>query len=284
MKGSYAVKIDGRKRIRLKDCDPGDTGGVDKEEGLARVDKLGQEFQELANLLAFAGQHALLIVLQGRDASGKDGSIRKILDYCNVLNFRVESFKVPTEEERAHDFLWRVHRVVPRRGQLTVFNRSHYEDVIAARVHKLVPKERWQARYEQINAFEQLLADNDTLLLKFYLHVSREEQHQRLLEREQGPRTAWKLSASDWRELPLWNDTTRAYEDALNRCSSPDRPFYLVPADKKWFRNLAILERLVATLRPLRAGWLEHLQQVGKTSLQEIRQLRKAGAIGPPGR
>jgi PPK2 family polyphosphate:nucleotide phosphotransferase len=283
MKGPYAVKIDGRKNIRLHDHDPGHTGGLTKEEGLARLEKLGQEFQELANLLAFAGQQALLIVLQGRDASGKDGTVRKILEHSNVLNFRVESFKVPTEEERAHDFLWRVHQVVPRRGQVTVFNRSHYEDVIAARVHKLVPKERWQARYDHINAFESLLADNDTLMLKFYLHVSREEQHQRLLEREKGPRTAWKLSAGDWRELPFWDETTRAYQDAINRCSSPDRPFYLVPADKKWYRNLAVMDRLVRTLRPLRAAWLDHLEAMGKTALQEIRQLRGETAT-PRGR
>ena len=281
MKGSYAVTIDGRKRIRLKDHDPGDCGGLDKEEGLARLEKLGQEFQELANLLAFAGQHALLVVLQGRDASGKDGSIRKILDYSNVLSVRVEAFKVPSEEEQSHDFLWRVHKVAPRRGQLALFNRSHYEDVIAARVHQLVPKERWQARYEHINAFERLLADNDTLVLKFYLHVGREEQRQRLLEREKGPRTAWKLSAGDWRELPLWNETTRAYEDALDRCSSPDLPFYLVPADKKWFRNLAIMEKLVSTLRPLRKGWLDHLERVGKQALREIRKLRRHEAADP---
>jgi PPK2 family polyphosphate:nucleotide phosphotransferase len=275
MKNGYAVKIDGRKSVRLKDHDTAATGGLQKEEGLARLEKLGQEFQELANLLAFAGQHALLVVLQGRDASGKDGTIRKILDFSNVLNFRVESFKVPTEEERNHDFLWRVHEVTPRRGQLTVFNRSHYEDVIAARVHELVPEEKWRARYEHINAFERLLADNDTLVLKFYLHVGQQEQRQRLIEREEGPRTAWKLSAGDWRELPFWDATTRAYQDALTRCSSPELPFYLVPADKKWFRNLAVMERLVLTLRPLRAGWMDHLERLGKKALQEIRTLRQ---------
>jgi PPK2 family polyphosphate:nucleotide phosphotransferase len=284
MKNGYAVTIDGRKTVRLKDYDPDHTAGLRKAEALTRLQKLGEEFQELANLLAFAGQHALLVVLQGRDASGKDGTIRKILDFSNVLNFRVEAFKVPTEEERAHDFLWRIHEVVPRRGQLTVFNRSHYEDVIAARVHELVPRERWQARYEQINAFEQLLSDNDTLVLKFYLHVSQKEQRQRLLEREEGPRTAWKLSASDWRELPFWDQTTRAYEDALNRCSSPERPFYLVPADKKWFRNLAVMERLVLTLRPLRAGWMDHLERLGKQALQEIRTLREGRSATRRGR
>jgi PPK2 family polyphosphate:nucleotide phosphotransferase len=276
VKGPAATLLDGSRKVRLRDHATNDTGGIEKEEGVARLEKLGQEFQELANLLAFAGRHALLVVLQGRDASGKDGTIRKILDYSNVLNVRVESFKVPSEEERAHDFLWRVHKVVPRRGQLTIFNRSHYEDVIAARVHRLVPEETWRARYDRINAFEELLTDNDTLLLKFYLHLGKDEQYQRLIEREKGPRTAWKMSANDWRERLLWDQTGKAYEDALNACSSRERPFYLVPADRKWFRNLVVMERLVLTLRPFRAAWLSHLQKVGKDALAEIRRLREA--------
>jgi PPK2 family polyphosphate:nucleotide phosphotransferase len=270
----YAQVLDGSRKVHLDRIDPADTAGLDKEQAAARLEKLGQELTELVNLLAFAGQHALLVVVQGRDASGKDGTIRKILDFCDVLSARAESFKVPTAEERDHDFLWRVHRVVPRRGYFTMFNRSHYEDVIAARVHRLVPKEKWKARYGAINAFEELLGDNDTLLLKFYLHLGREEQEQRLREREKGPRTAWKLNPNDWRELPLWDDVTRAYEDALEKCSTRDRPFYLVPADKKWFRNLAVIERIVLTLRPLRAGWLAHLEEMGKEALKEIRKLR----------
>jgi PPK2 family polyphosphate:nucleotide phosphotransferase len=274
MSRPYAPALDGSRKVRLDKHDAGDTAGLDKEEGLLRLQKLGEELTELVNLQAFAGKHALLVVVQGRDASGKDGTIRKVLDFCNVLTARAESFKVPTEEERAHDFLWRVHRAAPRRGYFTMFNRSHYEDVIAARVHDLVPKERWRSRYDHINAWESLLSDNDTLLLKFYLHVSREEQHQRLLEREKGPRTAWKLNANDWKELPLWDEVTKAYEEVLDRCSSPDRPFYLVPADKKWFRNLAVVERLVLTLRPFRQRWLDALAEMGKEALKEIRKLR----------
>jgi PPK2 family polyphosphate:nucleotide phosphotransferase len=275
MKAGYATLLDGSGKVRLREHRTDDAGGLEKEEGVARLEKLGQEFQELANLLAFAGQHALLVVLQGRDASGKDGTIRKVLDHSNVLNVRVESFKVPTEEERAHDFLWRVHKVVPRRGQLTLFNRSHYEDVIAARVHKLVPEESWRARYDRINTFEELLTDNDTLLVKFYLHLGKDEQYQRLVEREKGPRTAWKLSAGDWRERLLWDPTTKAYEDALTACSTRQRPFYLVPADRKWFRNLAVMERLVLTLRPFRAAWMSRLERMGKEALKEIRRLRE---------
>jgi PPK2 family polyphosphate:nucleotide phosphotransferase len=272
----YAMTLDGSGKVHLGKIDAADTAGLDKEEGLERLQKLGEELTELVNLLTFAGQHALLVVVQGRDASGKDGTIRKVLDFCNVLSARAESFKVPTEEERAHDFLWRVHRVAPRRGYFTMFNRSHYEDVIAARVHGMVPRETWRARYGHINAFEELLADNDTLLLKFYLHVSREEQYQRLLEREKGPRTAWKLNPNDWRELPLWDEMNSACEEALEKCSSPERPFYLVPADRKWFRNLAVVERIVLTLRPLREGWLEHLERMGKDALKEIKKIRAA--------
>jgi len=279
MPHGLARTVDGRKKIHLDRIDPADTAGIDKEAALRQAEKLGEELAELENLLTYAGTHALLIVLQGRDASGKDGSARKILEYTNVQNAYVHPFKVPTEEERRHDFLWRAHRAVPGRGYMAIFNRSHYEDVLAARVHKLVPKRVWKRRYEHINAFERLLVDEDVILLKFCLHVSRGEQVERLLAREKDPRTAWKLNPGDWRELPLWDDFTDAYEELLDRCSSPERPFYLVPADKKWFRNLAILEQLVLTLRPYRKIWLATLQEMGKGALKEIRQLRARAHI-----
>ena len=270
-----ALPFDGTEKVRLAKIDPAGTAGFDKDDGLARLDELGQEFAELGNLLTYAGQHALLVVLQGRDASGKDGAIRKILEYSNIQNAEVRPFKVPTEQERAHDFLWRVHQVTPARGHITLFNRSHYEDVIAARVHEIVPKEVWKARYDQINAFERLLrTDGDTIVLKFYLHVSKDERVRRLLDREKDPKTAWKLNPGDWRELPLDDQFTAAYEDALERCATPEAPWYVVPADKKWFRNLAVMQRLVLALRPYKDGWLRHLTQVGKTALQEIRALR----------
>jgi PPK2 family polyphosphate:nucleotide phosphotransferase len=275
MSGKYPLTVDGSKKVRLAKIDPADTGGLTKEEALERLQKLGAELTELVNLLTFAGQHALLVVVQGRDASGKDGTIRKVLEFVNVLSVRAESFKVPTPEERAHDFLWRVHRVVPQRGYFTMFNRSHYEDVIAARVHRLVPKEIWRARYRHINAFEDLLSDNDTLLLKFILHISREEQEQRLLERERLPRTAWKLNPNDWREVPLWDEVSEAYQEVLDQCGTAEHPFYVVPADRKWFRNLAVIERIVLTLRPLRDGWLEHLEEMRKKALKELASIRR---------
>ena len=273
-RGTHARTIDGSKKVRLDDIDTADTGGLDKEEGIARVEKLGRELSELENLLTYAGTHALLVVMQGRDASGKDGAIRKILEFSNIQNAYVHPLKVPTENEQAHDFLWRVHNAVPRRGYMALFNRSHYEDVLAARVHRLVPDAIWKPRYDHINAFERLIADADVIVLKFYLHISRDEQYERLRAREKDPRTAWKLNPGDWRELPLWDEFTAAYEDVFSRCASREIPWYLVPADKKWFRNLAVMERMVLALRPYRSAWLATLKQMGKSAMKEIRALR----------
>jgi PPK2 family polyphosphate:nucleotide phosphotransferase len=274
MPGPFALTLDGSRRVRLDKVDPAGTQGLAKEDGVDRVEELGRELSELENLLTYAGTHALLVVLQGRDASGKDGAIRKILEFTNVQQAYVHPFKVPTEEERAHDFLWRAHAAIPRRGEMALFNRSYYEDVLAARVHKLVPEPIWKGRYAHINAFERLILDADVILLKFYLHISPDEQYGRLRDREKDPRTAWKLNPSDWRELPLWDDFTEAYEDALHRCATRDAPWYVVPADKKWFRNLAVMDRIVRTLRPCRKLWLDALKQMGKSAMKEIRELR----------
>lgn len=270
-----ARSLRGSDGVDLDEIDPSEHAGLDKKHAADRLDQLGREFAELSNLLTFARQHALLVVFQGRDASGKDGVIRKILQYANVLASEVRAFKVPTEEEAGHDFLWRIHKVTPRKGEVVLFNRSHYEDVVAARVHNIVPRKVWKDRYDQINAFERLLTASGTIVLKFFLHVSRKEQIQRLRDREQNPLTAWKLAVSDWREIPLWDETTSAYEEVFRRCSPPDLPFHLVPADHKWFRNLAVLERLVLALRPYRAGWLRSLRELRRTALKEIRHIRK---------
>jgi PPK2 family polyphosphate:nucleotide phosphotransferase len=279
----YASSTDGSRKVSLAKLDPADTGRVSKEAGVEELETWGAEFSELGNLLTYAGLHALLVVFQGRDASGKDGSIRKVLEFSNIQNAHVAPFKVPTAEESAHDFLWRAHKVVPARGHVALFNRSHYEDVIAARVHKLVPESVWKGRYAHINAFERLLVDSDVIVVKFFLNVSRDEEIERLYAREKDPRTAWKLNPGDWRELPLWDEVTAAYEDALNKCATPEAPWYLVPADKKWFRNLCVMQRLVLELRPYRKIWLEHLREMGKQALKEIRALR-AKAEGGHGR
>ncbi len=204
-------------------------------------------------------------MLQGRDTSGKDGTIRAVFDYVNAAGCRVESFKVPTADELAHDFLWRCHKVTPARGMVTVFNRSHYEDVLVVRVHDIAPEATWRKRYKHINHWEELLTDSGTIILKFMLHISKDEQEERLLAREEDATKSWKLSVGDWQERRYWDAYTAAYEDALTKCSTKDAPWFVVPADRKWFRNLAITETMVETLRPLRDGWLAKLAKQGET-------------------
>jgi PPK2 family polyphosphate:nucleotide phosphotransferase len=200
-----------------------------------------------------------------------------VMSNVNPLGCRVEAFKAPTEEELAHDFLWRVHKVTPARGMMTIFNRSHYEDVIVVRVRDLAPKSVREARYDQIVDFERTLADNGTLILKFFLHISREEQEERLLEREKDPSKAWKLSAADWRERERWDDYMQAYEDAIVRTSTTHAPWHIVPADKKWFRNLAIAEATVDALAARRDEWNDALRVLGQAKLAELRALRTPG-------
>src|SRR5439155_7949466 len=198
---------------------PDEDRGLKKEKGENKTAEIIEELIELQELLYAARQQSVLIILQGRDTSGKDGTIRNVAGPLNSQSCSVASFKVPTDEELAHDFLWRIHAQTPSTGHIKIFNRSHYEDVLVVRVHKLVPKEVWQPRYEHIKAFEQLLAESATIILKFYLHISKKEQEERLLEREKDPTKSWKLSVGDWQEREYWDDYNAAYEDALSRCS-----------------------------------------------------------------
>ena len=271
----YAARIEPGTRVRLKDHDPSDSAGLDKEAGLKRFAELNEELDALQEELHAAGTHSVLMVLQGMDTSGKDGAIRAVMHNLNPQGVRVESFKVPTDEELAHDFLWRVHKVTPGKGVFGVFNRSHYEDVLVVRVHELVPERVWKSRYDHINTFEALLADSGTIILKFFLHISKKEQEKRLHEREEEVGKAWKLSAGDWRERELWDQYQEAYEDALSRCSTEAAPWYVVPADRKWFRNLAITEALVDTLRGYRDHWRGALEDLSKAKLAELAAYRK---------
>lgn len=236
---------------------------------------LAAEVAELDDLLYAARQHGVLVVFQGRDAAGKDGAIRTVLDYCNAQGVRVESFKVPTEEELAHDFLWRVHAKTPARGEIVLFNRSHYEDVIVTRVHSLFSPDVIEPRYQAINDFERLLTQNGTLLFKFFLHVSADEQEERLLEREKEREKAWKLAVGDWKERERWDDYTRAYELAISRCAETGASWHIVPADKKWYRNYVVLRTLVEGLRPYKAAWLESLSALGRKRAEELKAYRK---------
>ncbi|MFN0087520.1 MAG: PPK2 family polyphosphate kinase [Blastocatellia bacterium] len=259
----YAYKIAGRHPLKLSRIDPEYDAGLNREEGEARLGELCRELTDLQELLYAAGDRSVLIVLQGRDTSGKDGTIKTVMGPLNSLSCNVASFKIPTPKELAHDFLWRVHQQTPGNGEITIFNRSHYEDVLVVRVHKIVPDAVWRKRFEHINAFEKLLADSGTIILKFYLHISKREQEQRLLEREVDRTKYWKLSAGDWKEREYWDAYTRAYEGALNKCASPRIPWFVVPANKKWFRNLAVAEAVVHALRPHRNEWLKKLESIG---------------------
>jgi len=271
---AFAHKLTGKQPIKLRDFDPEYDAGLKREDGEEKLKKLSAELTRLQELLYAAGQHSVLIVLQGRDTSGKDGTIKTVMGPLNSLGCQVASFKVPTAEELSHDFLWRIHRQTPGKGEITIFNRSHYEDVLVVRVHKLVPDKVWRSRYDHINDFEKLLAEANTLVLKFYLHISKQEQEQRLLEREQDATKYWKLSAGDWKEREHWNDYTRAYEDALNQCSAPHAPWFIVPANKKWFRNLAVAEAVVAALKPYEKHWMKRLEEIGLKSKAEIEAFR----------
>lgn len=270
----YALKVAPGEKIDLKSIDPEQHGKLEKEIAVAATEALGKELADLQELMYDAGVHALLMVLQGRDTSGKDGTIGCLAKYMNMAGCNVASFKVPTAEEAAHDFLWRIHKETPKHGHATIFNRSHYEDVIVVRVHNLVPKDVWKKRYDDITKFEENLSDANTLIVKFYLHISKGEQEQRLLEREKETDKSWKLSVGDWKERELWGDYTDAYEEALRKTSTDNAPWYIVPANHKWFRNLAVVEALVETLKPHKAQWTEKMTAIGKEMVKELAEFR----------
>jgi PPK2 family polyphosphate:nucleotide phosphotransferase len=235
-------------RVRLKKLDPAETFGVEKEYAAEQVAHHVKKLQALHELLYAEGKRALLIVLQGMDAAGKDGTIKHVMSGVNPQGCLVTSFKQPSAVELAHDFLWRIHAAVPAKGAIGIFNRSHYEDVLIARVHKLVPKKEWEGRYDQINAFEKILTESGVHILKFFLHIGNEEQKKRFEERLKDPEKNWKASAADFKERQYWDDYQDAYQHALERCSTEDAPWYAIPSDHKWFRNHAVAEVAIQTL------------------------------------
>lgn len=252
------VKVKPGQKIILKEIDPDDTGKLkDKTEANGLLAQNIERMAELQNILYADGKHALLIVLQAMDAGGKDGTIRKIMSGVNPQGIQVTSFKKPTTEELSHDFLWRIHQVVPPRGMIGIFNRSHYEDVLVVRVHDLVPRRVWQKRYEHINNFERLLTDSGVTILKFYLHISKEEQKERFLARLEQPHKRWKFNPADLPERALWDDYMQAFEDVFEQCSTKEAPWYVVPANKKWYRNVAISEIILKTLIALELEYPE---------------------------
>ena len=233
--------------VDLSHIDPRETYGR-KEEALAGLQDNVGLLASLQDRLYAGAKHAVLVVLQGMDTAGKDGTIKHVMTGLNPQGVMVAPFKVPTPEEAAHDFLWRVHRQTPAKGTVSIFNRSHYEQVLVVRVHGLEPEESWRRHYDQINEFERSLVENGTTILKFFLHVSKDEQRQRLQDRIDTPDKRWKFRRADLEERKSWDDYQRAYEDALSKCSTEVAPWYVVPADHNWFRNYAVAEILADAL------------------------------------
>ncbi len=249
---SDQFRINSDSKIDLVKYDAGYHGDYENEEAVANeLMDYSQRLSELQGLLYAENKHALLIVLQAMDAGGKDGTIHHVMSALNPQGCSVVSFKVPTPDELAHDYLWRVHQHTPRKGQITVFNRSHYEDVLVVRVHELVPKATWSKRYNEINAFERLLVNSGTTIVKFFLHIDKDEQLKRFSDRLEEPGKQWKISESDYTEREYWDDYQAAYRDALSKCSFEYAPWYVIPANHKWFRDLAVSQILVETLEGL---------------------------------
>lgn len=241
------------KKFRLDQYDPSDTSTFkgDKDRAEDEVQDLALDLATYQERLYAEHKQAILIVLQGMDTSGKDGTVTHVFEGVNPQGVKVANFKVPTPVELEHDFLWRVHQQTPGKGQIVIFNRSHYEDVLVVRVHQLAPEKVWRQRYDEINNFEQMLTNEGTTILKFFLHISKDEQKQRLLDRLDEPDKHWKFNPGDLQERKLWNDYQQAYQDAIEATSTDWAPWYIVPADHKWYRNLVVASLLVKTLKHL---------------------------------
>ena len=240
------------KKVKLSRIDPEDTHGISKE---AAGDHLARNIEKLSllqYLLYAEGKRSLLVVLQGIDAGGKDGTIRHVMSGLNPQGVRVTPFKVPEGAEKRHDYLWRVHKALPEWGQIGIFNRSHYEDVLVVRVHGLVPKPVWSNRFRQINDFERTLSECGVRIVKFLLYISKEEQAERFRLRLEDKTKNWKFSPADLKEREYWDDYIAAYEDMLEQCSTEWAPWYVIPANKKWFRNLAVSQVIVETLESMK--------------------------------
>jgi PPK2 family polyphosphate:nucleotide phosphotransferase len=253
----YLVKPD--TKVNLSKIDPSDTGDFKggKEAALVEFEKLNGKLEALQELLFAEHKHKVLIVLQAMDAGGKDGTIRRVFDSVNPAGVRVASFKAPTAEELDHDYLWRIHKQVPGKGEMVIFNRSHYEDVLVVRVHNYVPPEVWKQRFDQINEFERALAESGTTILKFYLHIDLDEQKERLQARLDDPTKRWKFRLGDLDERKLWGDYMEAFEDVLSKTSTDYAPWHIIPANRKWYRDLVISSILVEALEDLKMKFPE---------------------------
>jgi PPK2 family polyphosphate:nucleotide phosphotransferase len=248
-----ALHVKPGSRVRLERLDPGATFGHDKASAVEATKAQMERLGDLQDRLWAGAKHSVLVVLQGIDAAGKDGTISKVMEAFNPQGCPVTSFKVPTPEELAHDFLWRVHKRTPAKGEIGIFNRSHYEDVLVVRVHDLVPRKVWSKRYDQINDFERTLTESGTTIVKFFLSIDRDEQRKRFQERYDNPTKRWKFKLADLEERKHWDDYQAAFDEALSKTSTTAAPWYVIPANRNWFRNLAvatILADVIAGLKP----------------------------------
>src|SRR3954471_14190245 len=250
MKSSIVTACPGHK-IKLSKIDPNDTAGIKKEKAIQRFSELREKISQLQQILYAEHRRSLLLVFQAMDTGGKDGAIKNLCAGLNPAGLEVRNFKAPSAEELDHDFLWRAHKAAPGRGMIGVWNRSHYEDVLIVRVHKLVPKKVWKARYDEINRFEQNLSENGTTIVKFMLHISKDEQKKRLQARLDRPDKWWKFNPNDIKERVLWDHYQKAYEDAINGCANDWAPWHVVPANHKWARNLFIADLVLRVLKTM---------------------------------
>ena len=252
MNYSDKFRVKPGSKVNLDKIDAGFKDGHESHEhALSEIQYYDQKLNELQYLMYAEGEKSLLVVLQGRDAAGKDGTINHVLSAMNPQGCTVTGFKVPSKEEAAHDFLWRYHKATPQKGHVAIFNRSHYEDVLVVRVHKLVDKKVYSKRYEHINNFEKLLHDNNTTILKFYLHIDADEELERFKQRIDDPARHWKISDADYAERPYWDKYTEAFNAALSKCSTEHAPWFVIPSNHKWFRNLAISQIISETMESL---------------------------------
>jgi PPK2 family polyphosphate:nucleotide phosphotransferase len=243
-------KIRPRQKVRLEQWKAGDTSGFDgnEKDALKESKRLTKKLEQLQEMLYAEHKHKVLIVLQAMDTGGKDGTIRRVFEGVNPQSVRVARFGIPTPDELDHDFLWRVHKETPGTGEIVIFNRSHYEGVLVVRVHKLVPEDVWKSRYEQINDFERSLSEEGTTIMKFFLHIDKDEQKKRLLDRLHDPTKKWKFSKNDLPEREFWPEYMKAYEDVLEKTSTSWAPWYIIPANNNWFRDIIISTVIVRAL------------------------------------
>lgn len=249
---AYRVKQGKKLNLNTENPDDNNEFSGDKIAGLEHLSNLTKKLEELQEILYAEHKHKILVVFQARDAGGKDGTIRSVLSGVNPQGVRVVGFKAPTPLELDHDYLWRIHQQTPGKGEIVIFNRSHYEDVLVVRVHNLVPRQIWEKRYAHIRYFEEILAEEGTTIIKFYLNISKDEQKKRFQERLDDPLKQWKFNPGDLKERALWDEYTKAYEDAINETSTDFAPWYVIPSNKNWYRNICVAEILVKTLESLK--------------------------------